>query len=74
MENKNNTEEKETKQDTINQISKSNQGKRLIKARNKMQILYFLQPINSSRTKRIGKFKARAKQNNRKRKEQNWNI
>ena len=39
MENKNNTEEKETKQDTINQISKSNQGKHLIKARNKMQIL-----------------------------------
>ena len=39
MENKNNTEEKETKQDTINQISKSNQGKHLIKARNKSQIL-----------------------------------
>ena len=39
MENKNNTEEKETKQDTINQISKSSQGKHLIKARNKMQIL-----------------------------------
>ena len=42
MEHKNNTEEK-IKQDKVNQISKSNKGKHIVKARSKSQILVAFQ-------------------------------
>ena len=42
MEHKNNTEEK-IKQDKVNQISRSNKGKHIVKARSKSQILVAFQ-------------------------------